>query len=139
MCGIAGYISDKGTDKKILKRMTDRIAHRGPDAEGSYLDEVAALGHRRLSIIDLNTGDQPIYNEDGSKVIVFNGEIYNYRELREELLNDGHVFNTASDTEVLIHGYEEWGEELPVKLRGMFAFAIWDKVNRVLFCARDHW
>ena len=139
MCGIAGYISDKKPTKKIIKSMTDRIEHRGPDAEGFYLDNRCALGHRRLSIIDLNTGDQPIYNEDKSLAIVFNGEIYNYVELREELKTKKHQFTTSSDTEVLVHGYEEWGSKLTSKLRGMFAFAIWDKNKQELFCARDGW
>ena len=139
MCGIAGYISDKKPTKKIIKSMTDRIEHRGPDAEGFYLDNRCALGHRRLSIIDLNTGDQPIYNEDKSLAIVFNGEIYNYVELREELKAKKHQFTTSSDTEVLVHGYEEWGSKLTSKLRGMFAFAIWDKNKQELFCARDGW
>lgn len=140
MCGIAGYISTtKKPTKKILKSMTDRIEHRGPDSEGLYLDDYAALGHRRLSIIDLSTGDQPMFNEDKSIVIVFNGEIYNYVELREILKKSGHKFVTSSDTEVLIHGYEEWGHELPKKLRGMFAFAIWNKKEKELYLARDGW
>ncbi len=139
MCGIAGYVSDKKPTKKVLKAMTDRIEHRGPDAEGFYLDDNCALGHRRLSIIDLSTGDQPIYNEDKSIVIVFNGEIYNYLELREELKKSKHKFVTSSDTEVLVHGYEEWGHSLTKKLRGMFAFAIWDSNKKELFCARDGW
>lgn len=140
MCGIAGYISNtKKPTKKILKAMTDRIAYRGPDAEGFYLDELAALGHRRLSIIDLTTGNQPIYNENKDIVIVFNGEIYNYVELREELKKKKHQFTTSSDTEVLVHGYEEWGHELTKKLRGMFAFAIWDSKEKELFLARDGW
>lgn len=141
MCGIAGYIykNDKKATKKILKQMTDRIAHRGPDAEGFFVENNCALGHRRLSIIDLNTGNQPIYNEDKNIVIVYNGEVYNFVELREELKKKKHKFETSSDTEVLIHGYEEWGKELPKKLRGMFAFAIWDKSKEELFCARDGW
>lgn len=140
MCGIAGYISNtKKPTKKILKAMTDRIAYRGPDAEGFYLDELAALGHRRLSIIDLTTGNQPIYNENKDIAIVFNGEIYNYVELREELKKKKHQFTTSSDTEVLVHGYEEWGHELTKKLRGMFAFAIWDSKEKELFLARDGW
>ena len=111
MCGIAGFVNDMPIDVKcpVLQRMTDMIAHRGPDSEGHYIDEHAALGHRRLSIIDLGGGQQPIYNEDGSKVITFNGEIYNYQTLREELIAAGHTFTTKSDTEVLLHGYEQWG------------------------------
>lgn len=139
MCGIAGYISKDKPKKKVLKAMTDRIAYRGPDAEGFYLDDNAALGHRRLSIIDLSTGNQPIYNEEKDIVIVFNGEIYNYQDLREELIEKGHKFTTKSDTEVLIHGYEEWGHKLTKKLRGMFAFAIWDTKKNELYMARDHW
>ncbi len=139
MCGIAGYISDTKPTKKILKSMTDRIAHRGPDAEGFFLDDHAALGHRRLSIIDLSTGDQPIFNENKDIAIIFNGEIYNYVELREELKKKNHKFYTSTDTEVLVHGYEEWGHELTKKLRGMFAFAIWDSKKQELYCARDGW
>lgn len=140
MCGIAGYVSTtKKPTKKILKSMTDRIAHRGPDAEGFFLDDYAALGHRRLSIIDLSTGDQPIYNEKNDIAIVFNGEIYNYVELREELKKKKHKFVTSTDTEVLVHGYEEWGTELTKKLRGMFAFAIWNMKEKELYLARDGW
>jgi len=140
MCGIAGYISNKKKPtKKILKAMTDRIAYRGPDAEGFFLDSQAALGHRRLAIIDLSTGNQPIYNETKDIAIVFNGEIYNYVELREELKKAGHQFATSSDTEVLVHGYEEWGHDLTKKLRGMFAFAIWNTKEKELYLARDGW
>lgn len=136
MCGIAGYIKEK-PEKEILKKMTDRIAHRGPDSEGFYLDNDAALGHRRLSIIDLKTGEQPIYNADKSKVIVYNGEVYNFKELREELKD--YKFKTKTDTEVIIHGYEKWGKDVCSHLRGMFAFAIWDKNEKELFLARDGW
>ena len=138
MCGIAGFVGPTKNKKTILKQMTDRIAHRGPDSEGFYIDELAALGHRRLSIIDLSTGNQPMYNEDESIVVIFNGEIYNYIELRA-ILQEKHQFKTSSDTEVLIHGYEEWGSELTKKLRGMFSFAIWDKKNETLFIAVDNW
>lgn len=138
MCGIAGFINNKGNKQEIIKKMTDRIIHRGPDAEGFYVDDDVALGHRRLSIIDLGGGDQPIYNEDKTKVIIFNGEIYNYLELRDILKNDGHEFKTNCDTEVIIHGYEKWGKELPKHLRGMFAFAIYDKNDKSLFLARDN-
>ena len=118
--------------------MTDAIAHRGPDGEGSYFGDGVALGHRRLSILDLEGGHQPMFNETGRLVVVFNGEIYNCMELRRELLAAGHTFSTDhSDTEVLLHGYEEWGEELLQKLRGMFAFAIWNEDDHSLFCARD--
>ena len=138
MCGIAGYISDKKPTKKVIKAMTDRIIHRGPDGEGFYLDDKCALGHRRLAIIDLNTGNQPIYNKDKSIVIVFNGEIYNYLELKSDL-EKKYKFQTKTDTEVIVHGYEEWGIDVVKKLRGMFAFAIWDTNKEELFCARDQW
>jgi len=139
MCGIAGYINyTNKPNKKILKSMTDRIAHRGPDAEGFYLDNIAALGHRRLSIIDLSTGNQPMYSNDKKIVIVFNGEIYNYLELKKEL-EKKYKFSTTSDTEVLIYGYREWGHSLTSKLRGMYAFALWDIDKGELYCARDTW
>lgn len=111
MCGIAGFVNDVAEDSKrvVLQRMTDVIAHRGPDSEGQFVDAHAALGFRRLSIIDLGGGNQPILNEDGTMAITFNGEIYNYRPLREALIKAGHTFTTQSDTEVLLHGYEEWG------------------------------
>ena len=138
MCGIVGFIDQRKKKEKeeIVKKMADRIKHRGPDGEGFYMDNTVALGHRRLSIIDITGGAQPIFNEDGKLAIIFNGEIYNYIELKEEL-KPKHTFKTNSDTEILIHGYEEWGKELPKKLRGMFAFAIWDKEKQTLFCARD--
>lgn len=139
MCGFIGFtgIIDKRED--VLKRMADRIIHRGPDMADYYLDDAIALGFRRLSIIDLSeTANQPICNEDGSVVCVFNGEIYNFMELREELIEKGHVFKTHGDSETLVHGYEAFGEELPKHLRGMFAFAIWDKKNSKLFGARDY-
>ena len=137
MCGICGIIR-KGDNKDIIKKMNDRIMHRGPDGEGYYIDGDVAFGHRRLSIIDLSTGDQPIYNEDSSVVTVYNGEIYNYLELRCELESLGHEFKTKSDTEVLVHGYEEWHTDLPKYLRGMFAFAIYDKNRNEIFLARDN-
>lgn len=137
MCGIVGFISEEKNKKKIVKKMADRIMHRGPDGEGYYVDKNIALGHRRLSIIDLESGSQPMFNEDDSIVVVFNGEIYNYIELKDELKKKKHVFKTNCDTEVLLHGYEEWGHNLPKKLRGMFAFALWDKNTETLFCARD--
>ena len=138
MCGIVGFTNDIGNAGSVIESMMDRIRHRGPDAEGKYVDDDIALGHRRLSIIDVTTqGDQPIFNEDGSMVIVFNGEIYNYQSIKHELIEAGHVFTTNTDTEVLIHGYEEYGEKLLDKLRGMFSFVIWDKNKKELFGARD--
>ena len=138
MCGIAGYVSNTKPTKKVLKAMTDRIAHRGPDGEGFYLDDHCALGHRRLAIIDLNTGAQPIYNENKDVVIIYNGEVYNFLELKEEL-KDKYKFYTKTDTEVILHAYEEWGHNMVKKLRGMFAFAIWNKKEEELFCAVDGW
>ena len=139
MCGIAGYVSENKIEPAVLKAMTERIAHRGPDGEGFFVDDKCGLGHRRLAIIDLKTGDQPIYNEDKTVVVVFNGEIYNFQTLRQELEKKGHRFQTQTDTEVLVHGYEEWGGALTEKLRGMYAFAIWDTVKESLFLARDKW
>lgn len=138
MCGITGFTNKVDNADGIISEMMNKIRHRGPDAEGKYVDGDIALGHRRLSIIDVSSsGDQPIFNEDGSLVIVFNGEIYNYREIREKLIAAGHTFKTNTDTEVLIHGYEEFGEKLLNMLRGMFAFVIWDKKKKELFGARD--
>ncbi|MBR3969661.1 MAG: asparagine synthase (glutamine-hydrolyzing) [Ruminococcus sp.] len=138
MCGIVGFTNKIDGSNKVIADMMDKIRHRGPDAEGSYVDENIALGHRRLSIIDVSSsGNQPIFNEDGSMVIVFNGEIYNYREIRENLIKAGHIFKPNTDTEVLIHGYEEFGEKLLNMLRGMFSFVIWDKKNKEFFGARD--
>ncbi len=138
MCGFVGFVGKEKNKKKIIKKMADRIVHRGPDGEGYYTDEEVALGHRRLSIIDVDGGDQPIYNEDKSMVIVFNGEIYNYQALKDELIEKGHKFKTKTDTEVIIHGYEEYGVELFPKLRGMFAFVIYDKVKEEVVGVRDH-
>ena len=137
MCGFVGFISKDQGKKKIIKDMADIIQHRGPDSDGYYVNDNVALGFRRLSIIDLEGGSQPIFNEDKTKVIVFNGEIYNYREIKEELLTKGHVFSTESDTEVLLHGYEEYKEKILDKLRGMFAFVIYDIKHNSLFGARD--
>jgi len=138
MCGIAGFLtSGPPADSFLLKRMCDRLIHRGPDDEGYYVQGPVGLGFRRLSIIDVARGHQPLGNEDGSIQIVFNGEIYNYRELREGLLKRGHRFATHSDTEVMVHLYEEVGDRLPGLLNGMFAFAIWDGRKRQLFLARD--
>ena len=130
MCGICGIVSHSPNfriDKSMIVNMCDRIVHRGPDAEGYYVEDQMAFGMRRLRIIDLKTGDQPIFNEDKTIGVVFNGEIYNYMELKKDLIKKGHQFYTNADTEVLVHLYEEMGEGLVEKLRGMFAFAIWDK------------
>ncbi|WP_139652622.1 asparagine synthase (glutamine-hydrolyzing) [Raoultibacter phocaeensis] len=139
MCGFAGYVITKSANdpQRIIELMGDRIKHRGPDGAGYYVDGEVALAHRRLSIIDLEGGSQPMYNEDGSMVLVFNGEIYNYRELREELLACGHAFTTESDSEVILHGFEQYGRGVLDKLRGMFAFVIWDIREKKLFGARD--
>ncbi len=136
MCGINGIITKKNNKEKLIKQMNDKIIHRGPNAEGTYVDENVALGHRRLSIIDLNGGNQPIYNEDKSILIIYNGEVYNYQELKQELKD--YKYTTKSDTEVILHGYEEWGYDVVKKLRGMFAFCIYDKNKNELFIARDH-
>ena len=137
MCGFCGFTGQIATPEEILEKMKNKIIHRGPDSGGSHLDDGIAMGFRRLSFVDLEGGHQPIYNEDRDMVITFNGEIYNHMELREELEAKGHVLGSRADTEVLIHGYEEWGEELLQKLRGMFAFVIWDKKTETLFGARD--
>lgn len=137
MCGFVGYVNKEADKKENIKKMADLIAHRGPDSEGYYTDENVALGFRRLSIIDLNNGSQPIYNEDKTKIIIFNGEIYNFKELREDLMEKGHQFSTNTDTEVLIHGYEEYSEGILDKLRGMFAFVIYDVKTKEIFAARD--
>ncbi len=136
MCGIFSAVTSK-PGAVPGRESTDTLAHRGPDDAGYYQDDFAFLGHRRLSIIDLEGGHQPIFSEDGSKCIVFNGEIYNFPELRDELLAAGHRFSTRSDTETILHAYEEWGERCVERLRGMFAFSIWDKRDRKLFAARD--
>ena len=143
MCGFIGFTGETEHRKEVIRSMADKIIHRGPDMEGYYVSEdmgrdSVTLGFRRLSIIDLADGAQPMYNEDGSVVIVFNGEIYNFMTLREELMAKGHVFKTRCDTETLVHGYEEYGESLPEHLRGMFAFVIYDKKTGTLFGARDH-
>jgi asparagine synthase (glutamine-hydrolysing) len=137
MCGFVGFAGDCPDRQKVLCEMTRAIAHRGPDSENFYLDSEIALGFRRLSIIDLATGSQPILNEDRTKVLIFNGEIYNYKALRADLMARGHRFTTQTDSEVLVHGYEEFGEGLLPKLRGMFSFVIWDTVRREVFGARD--
>jgi asparagine synthase (glutamine-hydrolysing) len=140
MCGITGLFDTRGRrdfNRALLQRMNDSQAHRGPDGEGLHLEPGAGLGHRRLAIIDLATGQQPLYNEDGSVVVVFNGEIYNYRELIPELQALGHVFHTRSDTEVIVHAWEAWGERCVDRFRGMFAFALYDRNRETLFLARD--
>ncbi|MCI8719304.1 MAG: asparagine synthase (glutamine-hydrolyzing) [Lachnospiraceae bacterium] len=137
MCGFSGFAGKNCDREDVLKKMTDKIAHRGPDQEGMFLSEQAALGFRRLSIIDLENGSQPMYNEDKKIVITFNGEIYNHLEIRKELIEKGHVFENNSDTECLIHGYEEYGTDLLHKLRGMFAFVIYDSNKDIIFGARD--
>lgn len=129
--------ADKQSRHTVLERMTDRITHRGPDDCGYFEDDYISMGFRRLSIIDLEAGHQPLFNHDKTKVLSFNGEIYNYRELREELISLGYEFQTQSDSEVLIHGYEAWGSDLLEKLRGMWGFAIYDTKERRLFIARD--
>ncbi|HUH94116.1 MAG TPA: XrtA/PEP-CTERM system amidotransferase [Casimicrobiaceae bacterium] len=140
MCGIVGVFDLSGKrpiGQDLVARMNQSLAHRGPDADGFHFEPGLGLGHRRLSIIDLSTGDQPLYNEDGSVVVIFNGEIYNYRELIPELAAHGHVFRTRSDTEVIVHAWEQWGEDCVSRFRGMFAFAIWDRNRETLFLARD--
>ncbi len=140
MCGIAGVVDLRGgvpPDPHLLRRMASAVRHRGPDEFGIFRDETAGLAHARLSIIDLSTDQQPMSNEDGMLWIVFNGEVYNYVELRAELGTRGHRFRTRSDTEVLVHAYEEWGERAVEKLNGQFAFAVWDRARRRLFLARD--
>ncbi len=142
MCGFVGFTGRVESKETVLRRMADRIRHRGPDSDGYYFweegeAEPVALGFRRLSIIDLSDGTQPMFNEDGSVAIVYNGEIYNFPDLREELIAKGHVFKTRCDTEVIVHGYEEYGDGIVDRLRGMFAFVIWDSRKRRLFGARD--
>ena len=136
MCGFVGYINKKEKTKAEIKKMTDAIAHRGPDDEHYFLDDNIAMGFRRLSIIDLKNGRQPMEFENC--VITYNGEIYNFKDIKKDLIEKGHEFKTNSDTEVLLHGYTEYKEKVLDKLRGMFAFVIWDKKNKVLFGARDH-
>ncbi|MCA1573268.1 MAG: asparagine synthetase B, partial [Acidobacteria bacterium] len=139
MCGIVGIVRNdtKPVDEVLLARMTAAIRHRGPDDDGFYVKASIGLGVRRLSIIDLKGGQQPIHNQDRTAWIVFNGEIYNYLELREKLEKLGHTFYTNSDTEAIVHAYDRYGADCPKHLRGMFAFAIWDETTQELFLARD--
>ena len=140
MCGITGIFdahARREIDREVLVRMNESQHHRGPDEVGLHVEPGIGLGHRRLSIIDLSTGQQPLYNEDGSVCIVFNGEIYNYQELIPELTRLGHRFRTKSDTETIVHAWESWGEDCVTRLRGMFAFALWDRNRETLFLARD--
>src|SRR6185437_7514615 len=140
MCGITGIFDTRGRrelDRATLVRMNESQHHRGPDEVGLHVEPGLGLGHRRLSIIDLSTGQQPLYNADRSVCIVYNGEVYNYRELIAELTALGYRFQTKSDTEAIVHAWEEWGEECVTHLRGMFAFALWDAKRDTLFLARD--
>ena len=139
MCGITGFVNKKDNKDKIIKKMADKIAHRGPDGEGYYINDNVALAHRRLSIIDLSTGSQPMFNANKDLVIVFNGEIYNYLEIKDELKKDGYKFLNKSDTEVIVNGYKKWGKKVVDHLRGMYAFAIYDIEKDELFMARDKW
>ncbi|MDR3299072.1 MAG: amidotransferase 1, exosortase A system-associated [Candidatus Accumulibacter sp.] len=140
MCGIAGLFDTRGArdfSRDLLQRINDSQAHRGPDESGLHLEPGVALAHRRLSVIDLSTGQQPLFNEDGSVCVVFNGEIYNFRQLTPELEALGHRFKTRCDTEVIVHAWESWGEECVKRFRGMFAFALWDRNQQIFFLARD--
>lgn len=137
MCGIAGFMGQVENRADVIRNMTEVITHRGPDSDGFFMDDNISMGFRRLSIIDLGAGHQPIYNEDKSLVLTFNGEIYNYKDLRKELIAKGHKFYTDTDSEVLVHGFEEWKEDMLPKLRGMFGFAIYNTKDNSLFIARD--
>lgn len=137
MCGIAGFMGQVENRANVIRNMTEVITHRGPDSDGFFTDDNISMGFRRLSIIDLGAGHQPIYNEDKSLVLTFNGEIYNYKDLRKELIAKGHKFYTDTDSEVLVHGFEEWKEDMLPKLRGMFGFAIYNTKDNSLFIARD--
>src|SRR5271169_289821 len=140
MCGIVGIFdlsAKRPIPRELVSRMNDSQFHRGPDEVGLHFEPGVGFGHRRLSIIDLSTGQQPLFNEDRSVVIVYNGEIYNYRDLIPELSRLGHAFRTKSDTEVIVHAWEQWGEDCVQRLRGMFAFVLWDRNRETLFLARD--
>src|SRR5215204_3898997 len=141
MCGICGVVSfqpDRPLDRSVLQRMNDSIRHRGPDDEGYFQDGQASLAMRRLSIIDLFTGQQPIANENGDIWVVYNGEIYNFQSVRAELQKRGHQFKTQTDTEIIVHAYEEYGDECVKRFNGMFALALWDSRRCRLLLARDH-
>ena len=140
MCGIAGFVAARGREGPARERIDEAVQaleHRGPDGQGFHYTSAVALGQTRLSIIDIEGGNQPLANEDASVLTIYNGEIWNHQELRRELERAGHRFATRCDTEVLVHGYEEWGDELPSRLRGMFALAIWDERRERLLLARD--
>ena len=140
MCGLAGVVhfdSGRNVDQTILHKMTNALSHRGPDGEGYFVDKNIGLGHKRLSVIDLSGGTQPMISDDKSLVIVFNGEIYNYLELKTELEAVGYTFRTSSDTEVILKAYEEWGFECQNKFNGMWAFAIWHAREKLMFLSRD--
>ena len=140
MCGIAGLFDLEASapvERELLRAMTDAVTHRGPDESGLHVADGVGLGHRRLSIIDLATGQQPMANDDASCWLTYNGEIYNFAELRKELEGAGFAFRTHSDTEVLLRSWEHWGEDCVTRLRGMFAFAVWDASRQSLFLARD--
>src|SRR5689334_22488958 len=140
MCGIAGFVSTERLPDDAPRRaiwMRDVMTHRGPDEAGLHCDEHVSLAHRRLSIVDLRTGQQPMANEDGTVWVVFNGEIYNHADSRRELLSHGHQYRTKSDTETIIHAYEQWGDVCVHRFRGMFAFALWDRRKQRLLLVRD--
>ena len=138
MCGFVGYVNQTDVQDDVIEKMANRIRHRGPDDEAFFRDNNVSMGFRRLSIIDLAHGKQPMYNQDQTKVLTFNGEIYNYKEIRKELKELGYNFRTEVDSEVLIHGYDAWGPELLQKTRGMYAFAIYNQKENEVFLARDH-
>jgi asparagine synthase (glutamine-hydrolysing) len=140
MCGITGIVDLTGRrmiDERLLRAMNGRIGHRGPDGDGFHFEPGVGFGHRRLAIIDVEGGKQPVYNEDHTVVVTYNGEIFNFKEVEQELLERGHKFRTRCDTEVIVHAWEEWGEKSLERFNGMFAFAVWDQRKQQLFIARD--